>query len=121
VCAVPLAFIDTAVKRLPDPLTAAAFAGTALLLLTAAAVGRHWHALAVAILGGAALTGFYLLLVLINPAGMGMGDVKTAASVGTLLAWCGWQYLIEGGAAGFLLAGVCGLATPRSRTPSAAS
>jgi leader peptidase (prepilin peptidase) / N-methyltransferase len=110
VCAVPLAFIDAAVRRLPDPLTAAAFAGTALLLLAAAAVGGHWHALAVALLGGVALAGFYLVLVLINPAGMGMGDVKTAASIGTLLAWSGWRFLIAGGFAGFLLAAACGVA-----------
>ena len=110
VCAVPLAFIDAAVQRLPDPLTAAAFAGTALLLLAAAAVGGQWHALTVAILGGVALTGFYLLLMLINPGGMGMGDVKTAASAGTVLAWSGWPVLIAGGIAGFLLAAVCGIA-----------
>ncbi|HXC84357.1 MAG TPA: A24 family peptidase, partial [Trebonia sp.] len=110
VCAVPLAFIDAAVRRLPDPLTAAAFAGTALLLLAAAAAGGHWHALAVALLGGVALAGFYLVLVLINPAGMGMGDVKTAASIGTLLAWSGWRFLIAGGFAGFLLAAACGIA-----------
>jgi leader peptidase (prepilin peptidase)/N-methyltransferase len=110
VCAVPLAFIDAAVRRLPDPLTAAAFVGTALLLLAAAAAGGHWHALAVALLGGVALAGFYLVLVLINPAGMGMGDVKTAASIGTLLAWSGWRFLIAGGFAGFLLAAACGIA-----------
>jgi leader peptidase (prepilin peptidase)/N-methyltransferase len=110
VCAVPLAFIDAAVQRLPDPLTAAAFAGTALLLLAAAAVGGDWHAMTVAILGGVALAGFYLLLAAINPAGMGMGDVKTAASIGTLLAWSGWRFLLAGGIAGFLLAAVCGIA-----------
>lgn len=110
VCAVPLGFIDAAVKRLPDPLTAAAFAGTALLLLAAAAAGGHWHELVVAILGGVALAGFYLLLVLINPAGMGMGDVKAAASAGTLLGWSGWSFLIVGGFAGFALASVCGIA-----------
>jgi leader peptidase (prepilin peptidase) / N-methyltransferase len=110
VCAVPLAFIDAAVQRLPDPLTAAAFAGTAVVLLAAAAAGGHWHALTVAILGGVALAGFYLLLAAINPAGMGMGDVKAAASVGTLLAWSGWPFLIAGGIAGFLLAAGCGIA-----------
>ena len=39
VCAVPLIFTDLAVSRLPDPLTAAAYAGTAVLLLLAAAAG----------------------------------------------------------------------------------
>jgi leader peptidase (prepilin peptidase) / N-methyltransferase len=108
-CAVPLAFIDAAVRRLPDPLTAAAYAGTTVLLVAAAAVGGHWHDLLVAVLGGVALSGFYLVLVLINPAGMGMGDVKAAASIGTMLAWAGWRYLIAGGFAGFLLAAACGV------------
>ena len=34
--AVPLALVDVAVRRLPDPLTAAAFAGTLALLAVAA-------------------------------------------------------------------------------------
>ena len=35
--------IHAAVRRLPDVLTGPAFAGTALLLLTAAAADGHWH------------------------------------------------------------------------------
>jgi len=109
-CAVPLAFIDAAVRRLPDVLTGPAFAGTALLLLAAAAVGGHWHVLAQAVLGGIALAGFYLVLAVISPSGMGLGDVKAAAGLGTMLAWRGWIALIAGGFAGFLLAAVYGIA-----------
>lgn len=109
-CSVPLAFIDAAVRRLPDALTGAAFAGTALLLLAAAAVGGQWHDLAWAVLGGVALSGFYLVLALISPSGMGLGDVKAAAGLGTMLAWRGWTALIAGGFAGFLLAAGYGIA-----------
>jgi leader peptidase (prepilin peptidase)/N-methyltransferase len=109
-CSVPLAFIDAAVRRLPDVLTGAAFAGTALLLLAAAATGGHWHVLAQSVLGGVALAGFYLLLAVISPSGMGMGDVKAAAGLGTMLAWRGWAAVIAGGFAGFLLAAVYGIA-----------
>lgn len=109
-CSVPLAFIDAAVRRLPDVLTGAAFAGTALLLFTAAAAGGHWHVLARSVLGGVALAGFYLVLALVSPSGMGMGDVKAAAGLGTMLAWRGWTALIAGGFAGFLLAAVYGIA-----------
>ena len=105
-CAVPLACADLAVQRLPDPLTGAAYAGTAVLLLAAAAVGGTWSALVRALLGGLALTGFYLLLMVISPSGMSLGDVKLAASLGTLLAWFGWRLLLAGGFAGFLLGGV---------------
>jgi leader peptidase (prepilin peptidase)/N-methyltransferase len=58
-----------------------------------------------AVLGGIALPGFYLLLVLVSPSGMGMGDVKAAASLGTMLAWRGWSARIAGGFAGFMFAG----------------
>ncbi len=121
VCAVPLAFIDIAVSRLPDPLTAAAYAGTTLLLVLAAVTGgpgASWAALLRAVLGGLALAGFYLLLLIISPSGMSLGDVKLAASLGTLLAWFGWRVLIAGGAAGFLLGGLAGVALLVSRRAS---
>src|SRR5438093_4996297 len=103
VCAVPLACTDFAVQRLPDPLTGAAYAGTVMLLLLAAAVGGPWSALLRALLGGLALAGFYLLLILISPSGMSLGDVKLAASLGSLLAWFSWRLLIAGGFAGLCL------------------
>lgn len=127
VCAVPLIFTDLAVSRLPDPLTATAYAGTAALLLLAAATGSaavgsatgdhpaSWSALARALLGGLALAGCYLLLMIISPSGMSLGDVKLAASLGTLLAWFGWRVLIAGGAAGFLLGGLGGVVLLASR------
>jgi leader peptidase (prepilin peptidase)/N-methyltransferase len=58
------------------------------------------------LLGGLALAGFYLLLMVISPSGMSLGDVKLAASLGTLLAWFSWRLLLVGGFAGFLLGGV---------------
>jgi leader peptidase (prepilin peptidase) / N-methyltransferase len=109
-CAVPLAFIDAAVRRLPDRLTIPAYAGTVALLLAAAAVSGHWPVLLRAALGGLALAGFYLALLLVSPSAMGLGDVKLAASLGTLLAWFGWRTLIAGGFAGFLLAGLFSVA-----------
>jgi leader peptidase (prepilin peptidase) / N-methyltransferase len=119
-CTVPLVFIDATVHRLPDALTVPAYAGTVVLLLVAAATaspetvgaadGRPWPVLLRAVLGGFALAGFYLVLLLVSPASMGLGDVKLAASLGTMLAWFGWRMLIAGGFAGFALAGLYGAA-----------
>jgi leader peptidase (prepilin peptidase)/N-methyltransferase len=118
-CAVPLACTDFAVQRLPDPLTGAAYAGTVVLLLLAAAVGGPWSvlgpALLRALLGGLALAGFYLLLMVISPSGMSPGDVKLAASLGTLLAWFGWRLLLAGGLAGLWLGALCAAALLVSR------
>ena len=109
-CAVPLAFIDAAARRLPDRLPIPAYAGTAALLLVAAAVSGHWPVLLRAALGGLALAGLYLALLLFSPSAMGLGDVKLAAGLGTLLAWFGWRTLIAGGFAGFGLGGLFALA-----------
>jgi leader peptidase (prepilin peptidase)/N-methyltransferase len=102
-CAIPLAFIDAAARRLPDLLTAPACAGTAVLLLAAAADAGSWARLGRGLAGGAAYAAFCLVLFLTSPSGMGPGDVKLAASLGTALTWLSWGALAEGALAGFLL------------------
>jgi len=106
--AVPLAFIDLAVHRLPDQLTAAAFTGTLALLTVAALAGHQPGHLARAAIGAAALACFYLALCLIRPGEMGLGDAKLAAGIGLVLGWTSWQSLLTGTFAGFTLAAVYG-------------
>lgn len=108
VCAVPLAWIDAAVQRLPDALTAPAYAGTAGFLLLAAATSGHWGDLLRAVLGGIALAAAFLAVTLISRSALGLGDVKLAPSLGTLLTWPGWGTLLAGAFAGFLLGAVYG-------------
>jgi leader peptidase (prepilin peptidase) / N-methyltransferase len=110
VCAVPLFWVDAAAARLPDALTGPGYAGTAGLLLLAAAGGGQWHDLLRALAGGLALAGCYLAVHLISPSAVGLGDGKLAASLGTLLAWAGWSTLLAGTLAGFLLGGLYGAA-----------
>jgi leader peptidase (prepilin peptidase)/N-methyltransferase len=103
---VPLAFIDMAVLRLPDPLTATAFTGTLTLLTAAALAGHQPGHLARAAIGAAAITGFYLALWLVSPRGIGLGDAKLAASTGLVLGWTSWQALPTATVIAFALAGV---------------
>lgn len=107
--AVLLAAIDRRVHRLPDRLTLP-LAGAAVVLLGGAALlPEHAGSWLSALLGGLALGGFYFLLFLINPNGMGFGDVKLALSLGVALGWYGWAVVFAGGFAGFVLGAVYGL------------
>ena len=60
--AVPLAFIDIAVQRLPDLLTISAFTGTLVLLAATEGAAHQPWPLVRAVIGAAALAGFYLAL-----------------------------------------------------------
>ncbi len=108
-CGVALTFIDIAVQRLPDPLTGAALLGTLAFLTVAALTAGHPGDLVRVGLGAVAASGFYLLLFLIRPAGMGLGDVKLAGCVGAGLGWLGWAALVEGTFVTYILAAAYGL------------
>ncbi|MEW1756361.1 A24 family peptidase [Streptomyces cyaneofuscatus] len=107
--AVLLATVDRRVHRLPDPLTLPLAAAAVLLLGGAALLPGHAGSWASGLLGGLVLGGFYLLLFLINPNGMGFGDVKLALALGVALGWYGWEVLFLGGFAGFLFGAAYGL------------
>jgi leader peptidase (prepilin peptidase)/N-methyltransferase len=57
----------------------------------------------------------YLILGLISPGGIGMGDVKLAAPVGLYLGYLGWTQLLYGGLLGFVLNGVVTLLVLRRK------
>ena len=104
IVAVPLAFIDVAVRRLPDPLTASAYVGTVGVLAAAALATHHPGQLGRAVLAGAGLASLYLIMLFVSPASIGPGDGKLAASVGTALGWLGWGALVTGALACFMAA-----------------
>lgn len=107
--AVLLALVDYRVHRLPDVLTLPLAAATLALLGIAAALPADAGSWPTALLGGLALGAAYLVLFLINPAGMGFGDVKLALGLGAALGWYGWPVLVAGAFAGVLYGAVYGL------------
>jgi leader peptidase (prepilin peptidase) / N-methyltransferase len=79
------------------------------LLGVAAAVDDRWDHLLRAGLGGLLAFGGLLILNLINPRYMGMGDVKLAFILGLFLGWLGLGFVPVGLFLGFVLGSIGGL------------
>lgn len=104
-----LIVVDLAEHRLPNALLAAAYPALLIALLPAAVLGPDWAALGRALLAGLAVMAAFLVLALISPAGLGMGDVKFSGLLGIALGWAGWTPVLLGMAAGFVLNAVLAL------------
>ncbi|WP_181796907.1 prepilin peptidase [Streptomyces sp. WELS2] len=103
-----LATVDLRVRRLPDPLTLPlAVAALALLGVTALLPG-HTGDWPTALYAALALAAGHFVLHLVNPDGMGFGDVKLAAGTGAALGWYGWPAVLLGTFAAFLLGALYG-------------
>ena len=96
-----LAVVDLRHRLLPNRVIGPALVTGALLLTAAAAVDGRWDDLGRAGLGAAVLFAVFLLLALISPSALGMGDVKLAGLLGLHLGWLGWDAVLLGAAAGF--------------------
>ena len=118
---IALALIDLDVHRLPNAITLPAYAVGALLLTPAALLAGEPARLLGAAVGLLALAAFYLLLAVIRPGGMGMGDVKLAGVLGLFLGYLGWGPLLVGAFGAFLLGGVFSLALIVARRAGRAS
>lgn len=92
-------------------------AGAIGACLTAAGVlDGHSGDLARAAAGAGIVGGAWLVLALIKPAAVGLGDVRLAATTGALTGWIGWTAILDGQLAALLLAAVTGLLIALSGT-----
>ena len=116
--AVALALIDIDVHRLPDAIVLPSYP-VVLVLLALASLDpggtSDWHALGRSVLGGLAMLAVYLVLVLVHPAGMGLGDLKLSGVLGMFLGWFGWGVWAVGLFLPFLLGAVFGLVLMAAR------
>jgi len=105
-----LGVIDLQHQRLPNVIVAPFAVGSVLLLTLAALGSGAWESLARALVGGVALFVVYLVLALISPASLGMGDVKLAGVLGLLMAYLSWRALFYGAAGAFVISALIGIA-----------
>ncbi|MCU1585288.1 MAG: prepilin peptidase [Microbacteriaceae bacterium] len=107
---VALTLIDLDTHKLPNRIVLPSYLVGGALLLGAALLGDDGGALARAGIGMAALGLAYLGMALAYPGGMGFGDVKLAGLLGLYLGYLGWEQLLVGAFAAFLLGGLFSIA-----------
>jgi prepilin signal peptidase PulO-like enzyme (type II secretory pathway) len=95
VCLV-LAVIDAVTRLLPNRITYPAFPVVAGLLLVASLGLGELDRLGRGLLAAASVGGLFLLLALLSPHGMGVGDVKLAPTLGLALGWLSWGTVAVG-------------------------
>ena len=102
-----LGVIDARTRRLPDVVNIPTTATTAGLLVLAAIATGASPDLARAALAALALTAGYAMVWFIAPAGgVGLGDVKLAASIGLITGWVGWETVVIAALVPWLVAAV---------------
>lgn len=104
-----LAWIDARTHLLPNRIILPWYLFALVLLGAALVLAGDGAGLLRTLLGGAILFSFYLLLHLIQPRGMGLGDVKLAGIMGLYLGYLSWSHLLLGTVAAFLLGGLASL------------
>ncbi|NOJ62714.1 MULTISPECIES: prepilin peptidase [unclassified Arthrobacter] len=109
VFAVVLGVVDLRTRLLPNALLLP-FGVCALALFSVASlVSGEWDRLVGAIVGGLAMFALYLVLALVSPGGLGMGDVKLAGVLGLYGGYAGvnaWAVTVLGG---FILGALIGV------------
>lgn len=107
---VVLTIIDLDHKLLPNRIVYPAFVAGWVGLVIAALVDASTDQLIDAAIGAAIFGGFFLIVGLIVPAGMGGGDIKLAFVLGTFLGYLGAPGMVLTGMfLSFLLGGVIGV------------
>lgn len=102
--AVALSVVDIREHRLPNPMVLASVTGAFVIAAVGSFAQDDWWVLARAL--GACLAAVAVFAIAHVVGGMGMGDVKYAASTGLVLGTIGWSAVWWGHFLGFVLAGL---------------
>lgn len=107
---VALSAIDFQLHRLPDTLNGALFTLGLALISVDAVINHRLGNLRSAIIASFMLSAFFWLVNLLSKGGMGMGDVKLAASIGLYVGYISALSVYVAAMASFALGSIVGIA-----------
>lgn len=102
--------VDVRELRIPNTLVIFGAIAMFSILCVASISGQGWSHLVAGLAGGFAFFAAYLLLAIIRPGAMGMGDVKLAAILGMALGPFGVEASVVGFYSAFVVGAMLGLA-----------
>ncbi len=88
--AIVLSIVDFRELRLPNKYVYPAYGFVTLGLILPSAIDNLWQALTEAALCGVVGLALFMLLHVVYPSGLGMGDVKLAGIIGLITGWVSW-------------------------------
>ena len=106
---IALALIDIDTQTLPNRIVLPSYIVGVVLLGASGLLAGNFAALLSAGIGAVAVFALYFVLAFAYPRGMGMGDVKLAGLLGLFLGFLGWEAIVVGAFAAFLLGGIYSL------------
>ena len=109
VLGVGLAVIDIRRRRLPHLLTGTIAVACLVCFIVAAAISGDVDPLLRAVAAGMVTTAALLIIALMLPGQLGLGDVALAGAATLNLGWLGWHAAVLGILCGLLLQGAAGL------------
>ena len=106
---IALSVIDLELYILPNRIIYPVGFASVPLLAFASGLEHDWSAFGRACLGAVVAFAVFFVIHVIQPRGMGFGDVRLSVLLGLDLAWLGWGHLAGGLFSGFLYGAVIGL------------
>ena len=104
-----ISVIDLQLQIIPNRIVYPTIFASIPLLALAALAGDEWDRFVAALVSGAAAWAALLVIHLIQPGGMGFGDVRLSFLLGMFLGWIDYGHALMGIFLGFLLGAVIGL------------
>jgi leader peptidase (prepilin peptidase)/N-methyltransferase len=105
---VALAVIDWHTTLLPTRIIAPSYGVVVVGVVLAGLVDGDRDSVVRAGLGWAVMGGFFVILWLVYPRGLGYGDVRLSGVLGLALGYVGWPELVTGMYGAFLIGGIGG-------------